>query len=44
MTKVIPEFLPGCKVLARRKIDGFYYAGTVSQEVQVTAGGARHNY
>lgn len=37
---LIPEFLPGCRVLARRTIDGLYYAGTVTQEVQVTAGGA----
>lgn len=40
---VIPEFFPGCRVLARRKTDGLYYAGTVTQEVQVTAGGALHN-
>lgn len=29
------EFFPGCKVLARKEADGFYYSGTVIKEVQV---------
>uniref|UniRef100_A0A3P8ZHV4 DUF4537 domain-containing protein n=1 Tax=Esox lucius TaxID=8010 RepID=A0A3P8ZHV4_ESOLU len=28
------EFLPGCRVLARRELDGLYYLGTVMQLVQ----------
>ncbi|XP_023254695.1 uncharacterized protein C11orf16 homolog [Seriola lalandi dorsalis] len=28
------EFFPGCRVLARREVDGFYYLGTVIQQVQ----------
>ncbi|XP_071271605.1 uncharacterized protein C11orf16 homolog [Salvelinus alpinus] len=28
------EFLPGCRVLARRELDGLYYLGTVTQLVQ----------
>ena len=31
------EFLPGCRVLARRELDGLYYLGTVTQLVQVTS-------
>ncbi|XP_049430795.1 uncharacterized protein C11orf16 homolog [Epinephelus fuscoguttatus] len=34
-----PEFFPGCRVLARREVDGFYYVGTVIQEVQGRGGG-----
>uniref|UniRef100_A0A3Q1F1M4 DUF4537 domain-containing protein n=1 Tax=Acanthochromis polyacanthus TaxID=80966 RepID=A0A3Q1F1M4_9TELE len=29
-----PEFFPGCRVLARREVDGLYYLGTVVQQVQ----------
>ncbi|XP_035809510.2 uncharacterized protein C11orf16 homolog [Amphiprion ocellaris] len=29
-----PEFFPGCRVLARREVDGLYYLGTVTQQVQ----------
>ncbi|XP_029992495.1 uncharacterized protein C11orf16 homolog [Sphaeramia orbicularis] len=29
-----PEFFPGCRVLARRQMDGLYHLGTVVQEVQ----------
>ncbi|XP_026166905.1 uncharacterized protein C11orf16 homolog [Mastacembelus armatus] len=28
------EFYPGCRVLARREVDGFYYLGSVIQQVQ----------
>ncbi len=30
-----PEFFPGCRVLARREVDGLYHMGTVIQQVQV---------
>ncbi|KAM8752004.1 uncharacterized protein C11orf16 homolog isoform 2-T2 [Acanthopagrus schlegelii] len=33
-----PEFFPGCRVLARREVDGFYYMGTVIQQVQSRGG------
>nr|XP_046250670.1 uncharacterized protein C11orf16 homolog [Scatophagus argus]XP_046250671.1 uncharacterized protein C11orf16 homolog [Scatophagus argus] len=33
-----PEFLPGCRVLARREVDGLYYLGTVIQQVQGRGG------
>lgn len=29
------EFFPGCRVLARRQVEGFYYLGTITQQVQV---------
>ncbi|XP_047452953.1 uncharacterized protein C11orf16 homolog [Mugil cephalus] len=29
-----PEFFPGCRVLARREVDGLYYLGSVIQQVQ----------
>ncbi|KAE8296748.1 hypothetical protein D5F01_LYC05510 [Larimichthys crocea] len=29
-----PEFFTGCRVLARREVDGLYYMGTVIQQVQ----------
>ncbi|XP_040895110.1 uncharacterized protein C11orf16 homolog [Toxotes jaculatrix] len=32
------EFLPGCRVLARREVDGLYYLGTVIQQVQDRTG------
>ncbi|GAA6215318.1 uncharacterized protein C11orf16 homolog [Lates japonicus] len=32
------EFFPGCRVLARREVDGLYYLGTVMQQVQGRAG------
>ncbi|KAK2880466.1 uncharacterized protein C11orf16 homolog [Channa argus] len=32
------EFFPGCRVLARREVDGFYYLGSVIQQVQSCAG------
>lgn len=40
---VISEFFPGCRVLARRKMDGLYYAGTLTQKLQVTREEALHN-
>ncbi|XP_044048317.1 uncharacterized protein C11orf16 homolog [Siniperca chuatsi] len=33
-----PEFFPGCRVLARREVDGLYYMGTVIQQVQGRGG------
>uniref|UniRef100_A0A3B4YTM0 DUF4537 domain-containing protein n=1 Tax=Stegastes partitus TaxID=144197 RepID=A0A3B4YTM0_9TELE len=30
-----PQFFPGCRVLARREMDGLYYLATVIQQVQV---------
>ncbi|XP_037622473.1 uncharacterized protein C11orf16 homolog [Sebastes umbrosus] len=33
-----PEFFPGCRVLARREVDGLYYLGTVIQQVQGRGG------
>ncbi|XP_034542225.1 uncharacterized protein C11orf16 homolog [Notolabrus celidotus] len=33
-----PEFFPGCRVLARREVDGFYYSGTLIQQVQGCGG------
>ncbi|KAK2842665.1 hypothetical protein Q5P01_012865 [Channa striata] len=32
------EFFPGCRVLARREVDGFYYLGSVTQQVQGCGG------
>ncbi|TDH09962.1 hypothetical protein EPR50_G00091270 [Perca flavescens] len=32
------EFFPGCRVLARREVDGLYYLGTVIQQVQGRGG------
>nr|XP_020449018.1 uncharacterized protein C11orf16 homolog [Monopterus albus] len=32
------EFFPGCRVLARREVDGLYYMGRVMQQVQGRAG------
>ncbi|XP_071347437.1 uncharacterized protein C11orf16 homolog [Trachinotus anak] len=32
------EFFPGCRVLARREVDGLYYLGTVIQQVQDRTG------
>ncbi|XP_074534013.1 uncharacterized protein C11orf16 homolog [Halichoeres trimaculatus] len=32
------EFFPGCRVLARREVDGFYYSGTLIQQVQGCGG------
>lgn len=29
------EFFPGCRVLARREVDGFYYLGTIVHQLQV---------
>lgn len=33
-----PEFFPGCRVLARREGEGFYYLGTVINQVQGCSG------
>ncbi|CAJ1056154.1 uncharacterized protein C11orf16 homolog [Xyrichtys novacula] len=33
-----PEFFPGCRVLARREVDGLYYLGTLIQQVQGCGG------
>lgn len=30
-----PQYVPGCRVLARRQRDGLYYLGTAIQQVQV---------
>ncbi|XP_060892012.1 uncharacterized protein C11orf16 homolog isoform X1 [Labrus mixtus] len=32
------QFYPGCRVLARREMDGLYYSGTLIQQVQGCAG------
>ncbi|KAK5600067.1 hypothetical protein CRENBAI_009778 [Crenichthys baileyi] len=32
------EFFPGCRVLARRTVDGLYYSSTVIQQVQGSTG------
>ncbi|XP_068452581.1 uncharacterized protein C11orf16 homolog [Clinocottus analis] len=37
-TALVPEFSPGCRVLARRQEDGLYHLGTVTQRVQGCAG------
>lgn len=29
------ELFPGCRVLARREVDGFYYLGTIVHQLQV---------
>ncbi|KAI3371016.1 hypothetical protein L3Q82_023670, partial [Scortum barcoo] len=33
-----PDFYPGCRVLARKEVDGLYYLGTVIQQVQDRSG------
>ncbi|KAM7002331.1 uncharacterized protein C11orf16 homolog [Tautogolabrus adspersus] len=38
LTLSSPQFYPGCRVLARREVDGLYYLGTVIQQVQGCAG------
>ncbi|MCJ8733258.1 hypothetical protein PDJAM_G00221280 [Pangasius djambal] len=32
------EFFPGCRVLARREVDGFYYLGTIVHQLQDRGG------